>query len=159
MEEKGYLVKTVRGRYTQTMNAYVAASTLKVDGRTIVTVTVMALAAVMLYLLGRSQTQQRIGMLAVYRLLGIPNRKLVTIFTLESILTSLTTALPAAGLTWAGVELAKLVPEWNVSLLLPWQAALAVCGIILVYHVFVSLQPLNRLLRLPPAQLAAKYDM
>ncbi len=159
LETQGYLSVTVRDRYTQTMNAYREASTLKADGRTIITVTVIALAMVMLYLLCRARTQQRLGMLAVYRLLGIPNGKLAVIFTLESVLTSLTTSAPAALLTWAAVELAKLVPEWGISMLLPWQAALGVYAAILVYHILVSLLPMARLLGLPPAQLAAKYDI
>ena len=159
LEEAGNIKVTVKDRYAETMSAYRSASTLKADARTIVTVTVIAVAMVMLYLLCRAQTQQRIGMLAVYRLLGVPNGKLVTIFTLEAVLTSLVTALPAAAVTWAGVELAKLVPDWEIGLLLPWQAALGVYGVILVYHVIVSLLPTRRLLSLPPAQLAAKYDI
>ena len=53
---------------------YKAASTVKADARAIVTVSIILLCAVMLWLLRRSAVQQRIGMIAVYRLLGIPGR-------------------------------------------------------------------------------------
>jgi len=44
-------------------------------------------------------------------------------------------------------------------MLLPWQAAALVALVILVYHLAVSLIPLTRLLALPPARLASKYDL
>lgn len=65
----------------------------------IITVTIIALS--MLYLLQSSYVQQRVGMLAVYRLLGLPKKKILEI----------------------------------------------------------SLVPVVRLLHLPPARLAAKYDI
>ena len=46
----------------------------------------------------------------------------------------------------------------QLELQLPWQAALAVYGGVLLYHVLVALLPLRSLLHMPPAQLAAKYD-
>ncbi len=159
LETKGYLSVTMTDRYASTMAAYRKAATLQADARTIVTVTIIVLAMVMLYLLCRARAQQRLGMLAVYRLLGIPNWKLAAIFTLESLLSSLTTAAPTALLTWGVVQAAQLVPEWTVSMLLPWQAAVLTYLAIAVYHVLVTLLPLLRLLKIPPARLAAKYDL
>lgn len=159
LEADGYIAVTVTDRYATKMAAYRNAATLQADARTIVTVTIIILAMVMLYLLCRARTQQRLGMLAVYRLLGIPNRKLAAIFALESLISSLTTAAPAALLTWLTVRLAQLVPQWTVSMRLPWQAAALTYLAIAIYHVFVSLLPLSRLLRLPPARLAARYDL
>ena len=158
-EEEGYLVTVVRDRHQETWNAYEAATTMKTDARTIVTVTIIGLALVMLYLLCRAQIQERLEMLSVYRLLGIPRRKLAGIFVVESVLSSLTTVLPAALLTWVGITVAGMVPEWNVSLILPWQAVAVVYGFILLYYVVVSLLPLVKLLTISPAKLAAKYDL
>ena len=131
---------------------------MKVNARTIVTATVILLSLVMLYLLCRAQVQERIGMLAVYRLLGIPKRKLAWIFAMESVITSLRTALPATLAVWVIVTLIGQIEALKLGLVLPIQIALAVFGGILVYHLVVSVLPLRRLLRLPPAQLAAKYD-
>ena len=158
-EESGYIVKTVKDKHTDTWNEYDKATSLQTNARTIVTVTVIALAMVMLYLLCRAQIQERLGMLSVYRLLGIPKRKLAAIFALESLISSLTTILPAAVLTWGVITVVAKIPEWNVALILPWQAAAAVYGFILVYYILVSLLPLRKLLKMPPARLAAKYDM
>ena len=138
---------------------YEAASTLKADARTIVTVTVIALCMVMLYLLQRSCVQSRIGMMAVYRLLGIPGRKLNGIFAMESLLLSLLSVLPATVVTWAVVQVLNRLPSLEFSMVLTWQAAGLVFVGITVYYLLVSLLPVWSLLRLPPARLASKYDM
>ena len=146
-------------RYTDAWDTYTAASSLKADARTIVTVTVMAAAAVMLYLLRRTQVYGRIEMLAVYRLLGIPGRKLTALTAMESGYMFLTGALPAAGITWLAVTVLTKVEDLAFFMILPWQAPATVALVILVYHLAVSLIPLMRLLALPPAQLASKYDL
>ena len=138
---------------------YYADSSLKADARTIVTVTVIALCLVMLYLLQYTQVHSRIGVVAVYRLLGIPGRKLTAIFALECLLLSLISVLPAAVLSWLVVAIFSLMPSLEIALLLPWQAAALVFGGITLYYLLVSLLPVWRLLRLPPARLASKYDM
>ena len=138
---------------------YTAASTMKADARTIVTVTVILLCMVMLYLLQRSTVQQRIGMMAVYRLLGIPGRKLSAIFSVESLLLSCVSVLPASAVTWAVVWVLNRLPSLEFSMVLSWQAAGLVFLVITVYHLLVSLLPVWSLLRLPPSRLAGKYDM
>ena len=98
-------------------------------------------------------------MIAVYRLLGIPKRKLHSIFLLEASLSAFFTIIPTAIVTSIAITLLKKIPELAINLLLPWQAVVFVSGSLLIYYALVSILPLARLLRLPPAQLAAKYDM
>ena len=155
---EGQLLLTVTDRYGQAMASYQASSRLRVDARVIVTFTILALALVMLYLLRRSQVQDRIGILSVYRLLGIPRRKLCLIFLLECLLATLTTVLPTAMGVWAVVQLLCGIPDLGLEFVLPWYAAMGVCGGVALYHMLVTLIPLLALLKLPPAQLAAKYD-
>ena len=155
----GQILLTVTDANGKAWAYYENASTMKADARTIVTVTVIALCMVMLYLLQRSCVQQRIGMMAVYRLLGIPRRKLLTIFSMESVLLSVLSVLPASILTWLVVAVLNRLPSLAFSMVLPWQAALAVFACITAYHLLASLLPVWRLLRLPPARLAGKYDM
>ena len=153
------LQQRLMDRYSDGWNTYTAASSMKADARTIVTVTVMAAAAVMLYLLRRTQVHGRIEMLAVYRLLGIPGGKLAVLFAMESGYMFLTGSLPAAGITWLVMTVLTNVEDLAFFMILPWQAAAAVAAVILAYHLAVSLIPLARLLALPPAQLASKYDL
>lgn len=155
---QGKIIVDVIDDYQTAYDGYMEASRMKVDARMVVTVTVILICMVMLYLLCRSQAQQRIGMMGVYRLLGIPKRKLAVIFAQEAALSSLSTALPTAALAWLVITVLSKIPSLQLELLLPWQAAFGVYGIVLLYHILVALLPLWGLLRMPPAQLAAKYD-
>lgn len=146
-------------RHSQSMASYAAATQMKMDGRSIVTLSVIVLSLAMLCLLQRSRVTERIGLVAVYRLLGIPGRKLSAIFAIECLLMYLMSTLPAAVLTWAVVALMTAMPNAETSLLLPWYAAGTVSLAIFAFHLLVSLLPLAGLLRRPPAQLAAKYDL
>jgi predicted lysophospholipase L1 biosynthesis ABC-type transport system permease subunit len=158
-ELAGMLQVEVVDAYASSWRRFQEASHLRADARTIVTATILVLCMVMLYLLCRAQVQERLGLIAVYRLLGIPKRKLHGIFLMEAVLSALGTIVPTAAVCWLGIHLLSGVPELEINLILPWQAAVAVSGALLVYYVIVSLLPLAQLLRLPPARLAAKYDM
>ena len=147
---------TVNDSYTDSMTAYQAATAARADARTIIIMTVMLLSAVMLWLLRRADVNGRVGMLSVYRLLGIPVRKTVGIFCIESLLNSLSIALPGAIGTWAVLSLLGLMNLTELTL--PWYAAVLVYLGIAAYHLLVTVLPLRRLLKLPPAVLAAKYD-
>lgn len=154
----GMIQVDVVDAYDDSWQEYKLASSLRADGRTVVTLTVMAICLVMLYLLRRSQVQEQMGMLAVYRLLGIPKGKLLGIFALESLGSCLMTVLPGAAVTWLGIRFLGSVEDLNFALQLPLSAAVAAAAGITVYHLLVTALPLLRLLRLPPARLAAKYD-
>ena len=131
----------------------------RLDARAIVTVTVLLVCLVMLYLFQRSQVQDRIGMVAVYRLLGIPGRKLAAIFCMESFLVVLRTTVPVTLLAWAALQiLVRFRDLFEVPLYLTLKAAGIGAGAILVFQVLLSVIPLLRLLRQPPARLAAKFD-
>lgn len=139
--------------------SYRAATQLRMDARQIIMVSVIALCMVLLYLLQRSRVQERIGMIAVYRLLGIPGRKLCAIFALECLLLTVTSCVPTGIVTWLVVAVITRLPDLEISLLLPWYAAAGTCVAITLVQIFSSLLPLLRLLRQPPARLAARYDL
>lgn len=145
--------------YTDAWEEKVGQTQMRLDARTIVMVTVLLLCLVMLYLFQRSQVQERIGMIAVYRLLGIPGRKLATVFSLESFQIFLRTTLPVSLLVWGMLTVLAGIDSIEVPLYLTWKAAgIGALGILL-FHMLVSVVPLYRLLRLPPARLAAKFDI
>ena len=141
------------------MSKYTTAAHLRADARLIVTVTVILLCLVMLYLLCRTQANGRIKLLAVYRLLGIPKRKLYSIFSLEAFISALETVLPTTIVVSAAIAVIKLTGEIELAITLPWYASAAAALIITAYFIIVSALPLIRLLSSPPAQLAAKYDI
>lgn len=141
------------------MREYEAATKMKLNARVIITLTVLVLSALMLYLVQRSRVRERIPMMAVYRLLGVPSRKVIGIFVLESLMVSAVSALPAAVLCWGVVTLLdKLLVGYELPFLLTPGATALTYAAILVLHLLVSVLPAVKLLREPPARLAAKYD-
>ena len=156
---KGKIQYKLRDRNGEALQKYRTAASMKADARTIITVTIIALSMVMLYLLQRSYVQRRVGILAVYRLLGLPKKKILEIFGIESFFLAMQSILPAAVLTWVVVAVLNLFTDLGFSMVLPWQAGAAVGLGIFLYYLFISLIPVTRLLCLPPARLAAKYDI
>ncbi len=156
---KGQIKVSVVDLYSDKLAEYTEASTLKADARIIVTVTVIAIMMIMLYLTQRSRIGGRMDTISVYRLLGIPKRKLVSVFAVETVLLSLRSSLPVAVLTYLVIGVLGAIPDIEFSMILPWQGALAAYLGILAYHLLVSVLPVMRLLSLPPARLAAKYDI
>ena len=154
-----YIRVRISDPYAQKVAEYEAAATKRADGRTIVIAGVVALCMMMLYLLCRSRINERLGLIAVYRLLGIPGRKLYGIFLMESGVAALTTLVPTVILTWAGLWAVRLLPQQTLALELPLPVAMAAGAGIVAYYLLVSVLPLGRLLRQPPAQLAAKFDL
>ena len=158
-EQDGQIVVKISDPYAEKYALYQEAATRRADARTIVTFSVVALSMAMLYLLCRSRVNERLGLIAVYRMLGIPGRKLYGIFLLESGIAAVTTLVPTVALTWAGIALAAKIPEMNSILELPLGLAAGAGAAIVCYYLLVSVLPLGRLLRYPPASLAAKYDL
>ena len=152
------IIPSVTDRYEIQRQAFEEAASLRMDARSIVTLTVLALCLVMLYLLCRTQARERLGLVAVYRLLGIPGRKLYVIFLLEALLSSMATVVPAAILTWVSVAALHRWTSVAESILLPWPAAVITGLGIICYYLIVSILPLISLLNLPPARLAARYE-
>ncbi|MBE6730988.1 MAG: ATP-binding cassette domain-containing protein [Ruminococcaceae bacterium] len=154
----GQIKISVNDVYTEKMANYLEATKIKTDARLIVTVSVILLSLIMLYLLRRSEVQKEIVMLAVYRLLGIPKRKLCLIFILESIINTFITVLPTVLASYGIVFILNNLPSLQFSFLLPIEASLLVYLAVALFHLIVTLIPLISLLSLPPAILANKYD-
>ena len=147
---------TIVDAYSDQLDAYREASRLQADARSIVILTILLLSAVMLYLLRRADVHSRIGMLAVYRLLGIPAGKARNIFILETLINGVLTVVPVMALTWGVLAVLRNKQIWD--LVFPWYAAVAVALGILAFQILVTVLPLGKLMKLPPARLAAKYD-
>ncbi len=97
-------------------------------------------------------------LVAVYRLLGIPKRSLVTVFALESLFSTLKFAVPTVLITCLTVQLTSRVEGLDTGMIFPLWAAGVTLLAITVVRLIISTLPVLRLLRQPPARLATKYD-
>ncbi len=156
----GNIIIEVDDKYERDYNAYKEATSLKLDARRIVTITVIIAGALMLYLMQRSKIRERMDLVTVYRLLGIKKRSLLSIFCIESALLTLKYSLPTILAVWLFVNIAGETELLSaLSMIYPlWAAALTLVAI-LIFELVISVLPTLRLLALPPARLAAKYDL
>ena len=94
------------------------------------------------------------------RLLGIKKRALLSIFCIESTLLTIRYSLPTILAVWLFINIAGNSEMLSaLSMVYPiWAAAMTLVAI-LVFELVISVLPTLRLLALPPARLAAKYDL
>ena len=159
-ELDGNIIIEVDDKYERDLANYKEATSLKLDARRIVTITVIIAGALMLYLMQRSKIRERMDLLTVYRLLGIKKRALLSIFCIESTLLTIRYSLPTVLAVWLFINVAGNSEMLSaLSMVYPiWAAAMTLVAI-LVFELVISVLPTLRLLALPPARLAAKYDL
>ncbi|MCE5236455.1 MAG: ATP-binding cassette domain-containing protein [Eubacteriales bacterium] len=150
---------TVKDTYAERMAERMTTIRTQLRSRLLIMGAAAAMAAGVLYLMMRYNARANLRTIAVYRLMGISKRAILSLYGLQILLLSAVTVLPAAILT-AGV-LAVLnqisLLELNFIVSVPLTAAAA--GAILAFTLLAALLPVAQLLRLPPAKLAAPYDM
>ncbi|MBQ9703665.1 MAG: ABC transporter ATP-binding protein/permease [Clostridia bacterium] len=157
-EMKGRLSVTVVDNYTIDYNEYKEKTMTKMDARTIVISSVILLSAVMLYLMQRSKIKDRMDIVTVYRLLGIPKRNLMLIFGIESLSTTFKYSLPTIAIAYGAIRIISTIEQLGTILIFPVWGALLTLGIIAAFRLFVAILPIFTLNRKPPARLAADYD-
>ncbi len=156
---KGMLSIDAVDTYAGNMADYREKTDLKLNARTVVTVTVVLSCAVMLYLMQRSKVRERMDLISVYRLLGIPRGDLLSVFAMESLFLTVRFALPTVLAVWAVLKvMAGIAMLSGAALYFPLEAALLTLLAIALYRLLIATVPVLRLLTLPPAKLAAKYD-
>ena len=153
----GLLNVIITDRYTESNTNYRNAVAKKVSARFIVTLALAVLSVIMLYLLQRSRIVERMELVAVYRLLGLPKRDAVGVFVLESVFQTLKYSLPVILITWGVIELLGISGVSN-AIHLPLWGALATLAAILLIRILFAMLPAIRLMLEPPARLAAKHD-
>lgn len=155
---KGVIQLDVTDHYTDYMAAYQAAVAERLNARTIVTVTILLISAILLAFLLKARQQERMEFFAVYRMLGVPKGRTLAILALESLYLSAISSLPVVFATWGIITALTALPSLSFSMILPFGAAAFSYIAVLCFHLAASLVPAAHLLRIPPAQLAAKYD-
>ena len=157
-ELRDLVVIDIEDTYQTEYASFMARRSLRLQTRFIITGAVGLLCLVMLYVIQRFRVRDRMGMIAVYRMLGIPGRDLVGLFILENLLLTLRFAVPTVLLAWAAAELLPLLGVGELSVSIPvWIPLVTILGIAAA-QVIVAVLTVCPLIGMPPAKLAAKYD-
>ncbi len=155
---EGLLDVDYTDHYAEDYAEYESKTLAKIDARKIVTITALTLSIVMLYFMQRSKVNERMDIVAVYRLLGIPKKDLMTIFAVESLTLTLRYSIPTVLITWAGINIASLIEDIGLDMIYPFWAVGVTLISILAVRVLLAVLPVLRLLLKQPARIAAKYD-
>ena len=150
---------TIEDTYGTTMSAYKENLQVKFDARIIVTVTIFIVSMIILYFMMKANAVSKITDLGVYRLLGISKKSIIGMFALENaVLTTYTSLIGVLG-TAAVTKFLGSIPALQMNIVFPWYAVLGTIVFLYALNIVVGIMPIRKILQLPPAQLAAKYDI
>jgi ABC-type antimicrobial peptide transport system permease subunit len=80
-------------------------------------------------------------------------------FAYENFILTSTTTLPGTLLTIFVTYVLAQIPLMESSFYFPWYLFAAVVLVLYLVNIIIGILPIRRMLKLPPAQLAAKYDI
>ena len=158
-ETKEYLQVKVVNEAQAEVQAYKNENREKYDSRILVTMTIFVIAMVILYFIMKANAVARMQDLGVYRMLGISKGSIVGMFVCENfIITSYTSLAGVLLTTFISVGMSRIESlEMNVTY--PWYAVVLTIIFFYSVNILVGIMPIRKMLKIPPAQLAAKYDI
>lgn len=145
--------------FEDSINAHKEKIKEKFDTRIIVTVAIFLVSMVILYFMMKSNAVSKITDLGVYRLLGISKNSIMGLFAIENLIITTYTSLIAVILTVVVTKFLGSIPSLGMTVVFPWYAFVGTLLFIYVANVIIGVMPVMRLLKLPPAKLASKYDI
>ncbi|MBQ9910591.1 MAG: ATP-binding cassette domain-containing protein [Lachnospiraceae bacterium] len=157
-ELEGVLKIDVNDTYGREYASFMSRRSVRLQTRFVITAAAGLLCLAMLYVIQRFRVRDRMDMITVYRLLGIPGRDAVAVFVLENLLMTLKYALPTVFLAWTVVTLLPVLGVSAVTIEIPAWMAFATLGLVALMQTIVAVLPVLRLLKLPPARLAGLHD-
>ncbi len=150
---------TIVDDYTKALTEFKNSRNERISQRLIITLTIFAVSMIILYFMMRANAIQRMTDLGVYRLLGISKTSIIGLFAIETILITTYTSLVGVTLTAIITKFIGSVPSLGMSVIFPWYAFVLTLVFIYTINILIGITPIRKLLKLPPAQLASKYDI
>ena len=145
--------------YKNDMDTYTSNLQAKFDSRIIVTITIFIVSMIILYFMMKANAVAKITDLGVYRLLGISKKSILGMFMLENAMLSTYTSLVGVLGTTIVTKFLSGIPALQMNVVFPWYAFVLITAFLYFLNIFIGVLPVKRILKLPPAQLAAKYDI
>lgn len=150
---------SITNPYDEALAQYKEEKAEQFNGRIIVTITIFVISMIILYFMMKANAVQRMQDLGVYRLIGISKSSIVGIFALENAVITTYTSLVGAVLATFATCLVSSIPSLGVNINYPWYAFLLTVLFLYVTNIIIGILPIRKILKLPPAQLATKYDI
>lgn len=149
----------ITDNYEDALSEYRAEKAELFNGRIIVTITIFFVSMIILYFMMKANAVQRMQDLGVYRLIGISKMSIIGLFAYENVLITSYTSLIGAVLATFVTNIIASIPSLDADINYPWYAFLGTIAFLYLSNVLIGILPIRKILRLPPAQLASKYDI
>ena len=157
-EIAGNITLSIKNEAHTDMDKFLQEKQRKIGIQIVMLVTVFAITLIILYFMMKTNVVTRMQDLGVYRMLGISKHSIMAMFAWENIVitsyTSLVGVIATTAVTWVLSRIPSLGMEYDY----PWQILIATIAALYLFNVVIGILPVRKMLRLPPAQLAAKYD-
>ncbi len=149
----------VENEYYDIVEQYTQERNQKIATRILMTITILAISMVILYFMMKANAVSRMGDLGVYRMLGISKWSIIGMFAYENFVITTYTSLTGAVLTVCVTYIIAQIPSMGQEFYFPWYIFVLTMIGIYIMNIFIGVLPIRKMLKLPPAQLAAKYDI
>jgi len=153
------LTVSIVNEYQDTLDSYNMERRQKIGARVLMMVTIGVITMVILYFMMKANAVSRMQDLGVYRMLGISKYSIIGMFAYENFLITTKTSLVGALMTVFISYVIAQVPAAGYEFYYPWYLFAATVLVIYLFNIFIGILPIRKMLKLPPAQLAAKYDI
>ncbi len=157
-EIAGNITLSIKNEAHTDMDKFLQEKQRKTGIQIVMLVTVFAITLIILYFMMKTNVVTRMQDLGVYRMLGISKHSIIAMFAWENIVITSYTSLVGVVATTAVTWVMSRIPSLGMEYYYPWQILITTIGTLYLFNVVVGILPVRKMLRLPPAQLAAKYD-
>lgn len=158
-EVREFLGIYIENEADEVISVYKEENKQKLQGRILVILTIFIISMIILYFVMKTNIIDRINDLGVYRMLGISKKNIVGMFACENfIITSYTSVPGVLCISFIGFFISR-IESLGITIIYPWYAIALTILFFYMTNILVGILPVLRFLCLPPAQLAAKYDV
>lgn len=157
-EIAGNITLSIKNEAHTDMDKFLQEKQRKIGIQIVMLVTVFAITLIILYFMMKTNVVTRMQDLGVYRMLGISKHSIMAMFAWENIVITSYTSLVGVIATTAVTWVLSRIPSLGMEYYYPWQILITTIAALYLFNVVIGILPVRKMLRLPPAQLAAKYD-
>lgn len=150
---------TVVNEYRDILDKYELEKRQKISAGILMMGTIFVITMMILYFMMKANAVARMQDLGVYRMLGISRYSIMGMFAWENFLITTYTSLAGAVITVLTSYIISRIPSVEKEFYYPWYLFLATVLVIYLFNILIGILPIRKMLKLPPAQLAAKYDI
>ncbi len=145
--------------YEQQLETYNANRKVNLNANMVITVTIFIISMIILYFMMKTNAIKRMTDISVYRLLGISKGSIIATFALENVIITTFTSVAAAVVTLLVMKFISSIAALGMTFTYPWYVFVPTILFFYLVNVIIGILPVIKILKLPPAQLAAKYDI